>query len=211
MLQPLLDNQVWPHHSLYHHWIQLTYLYTVDCLPVAEDCVTIFSSSPRSASRTKVVLSLNPWRWTRPYLSYKMSFQRQQNVIFTRGMDSRFTSFLHQGLMSVRFLYEGTETVTYPSTLFTMNVDIDLFSSCICLDQKLTAFLCNVSSIKECSLFKGWPGKFWIYCRWIPQHLFTMATGGQSVMWCQYWAISRQHSDVTPSSSHGKKCHKIHL
>lgn len=60
MLQPLLDNQVWPHHSLYHHWIQLTYLHTVDCFSVAEDCITIFSSSPRSASRIKVALSLNP-------------------------------------------------------------------------------------------------------------------------------------------------------
>jgi len=31
-----------------------------------------------------------------------------------------------------------------------------------------------------------------------------MATGGQRVMWCGYWPISRQHGDVMPSSSHGK-------
>ena len=145
--------------------LDTTYLHTVDCLPVSEDCITIFSSSPRSASKTKVALSLNPWRWTRPYLSYKMSFQRQQNVIFTRGMDSRFTSFLHQGLMSVRFLYEGTETVTYPSTLFTMNVDIDLFSSCICLDHKLTAFLHMFPASKN-TVYLGIARE--IYYRWIP-------------------------------------------
>ena len=38
-----------------------------------------------------------------------------------------------------------------------------------------------------------------------------MATGGQRVMWCGYWPISRQHGDVMPSSSHGKTRHEIHL
>ena len=38
-----------------------------------------------------------------------------------------------------------------------------------------------------------------------------MATGGQGVMWCGYWPISRQHGDVMPSSSHGNKCHELHL
>ena len=47
--------------------------------------------------------------------------------------------------------------------------------------------------------------------RRIPKHLFTMATGGQRVMWCGYWPISRQHGDVMPSSSHGKMHHEIHL
>ena len=45
---------------------------------------------------------------------------------------------------------------------------------------------------------------------WIPKHLFTMAIGGQRVMWCGCWPISRQHGDVMPSSFHGKKCHEIH-
>ena len=38
-----------------------------------------------------------------------------------------------------------------------------------------------------------------------------MATGGQRVMWCGYWPISRQYGDVMPSSSHGKMRHEIHL
>jgi len=50
-----------------------------------------------------------------------------------------------------------------------------------------------------------------LLCRWIPEHLFTMTTGGQRVMWCGYWPISRQDGDVMPSSSHGKMCHEIHL
>jgi len=40
-----------------------------------------------------------------------------------------------------------------------------------------------------------------------------MAIGGQRVMWCGYWPISRQHGDVLLSSSHGKMCCEsiIHL
>ena len=38
-----------------------------------------------------------------------------------------------------------------------------------------------------------------------------MATGGQRVLWCGYWPMSRQHGDVMPSSSHSKIRHEIHL
>jgi len=34
---------------------------------------------------------------------------------------------------------------------------------------------------------------------------------GKRVMWCGYWPISRQHGDVMPSGSHGKKHRGIHL
>ena len=38
-----------------------------------------------------------------------------------------------------------------------------------------------------------------------------MTTGGQRVMWCGYWPISRQYGDIMPSSFHGKMRHEIHL